>query len=84
MPEVFYLFIADHDKRQFNRVGPMRRELSWTLKVNAAHASGRNINCTSPEPGEVGGTYDYFLKELGYEETFDPLVEVPKDADDAN
>lgn len=84
MPRVFYLFIADHDKRQFNRVGPMRRELPWTLKVNAAQDAGRKINCTSPEPSEVDRTYDYFQKELGYEETFDPLVEVPEDADNTN
>lgn len=48
---MFFLIIADHDKRQFMVVGPVLDDRPWNIRVVAEQRRGRDLTCSSEQAG---------------------------------
>lgn len=64
--EPFYLFIVDHDKKEFIEVGPMKDDTAWINRVMEANKQGRNINCSSFITKNISKSIEDYKQQMNY------------------
>jgi len=67
--EPFYLFIVDHDKKEFTEIGPMDDDTIWNDRVVKAQEQGRNINCSSFVTKNISKSIEEYKLQMNYKYT---------------
>ena len=64
--EPFYLFIVDHEKKIFTKVGPMSDDTTWSDRVVAMQKKGRNINCFNVNAKNIESSIQEYEIQMNY------------------